>query len=47
MISHIMINNCIDFHVVKKTKQKQYPMVVLEFNVKLRVAFLFVLGCGI
>ena len=32
-INHIIINDCLNFHVVKI-----YPKVVLEFNFKLSVA---------
>ena len=40
MISHIMINDGLDFHVVKKNV-KLYPIFDLKIDVTLRVAFLF------
>ena len=40
-ISHIMINDCLDFHVVNKNV-KIYLKVVLEFDFKLSVSFLIV-----
>ena len=40
MISHIMINDSLDFQVVKKIV-KMYPIFDLEIDVTLRVAFLF------
>ena len=43
MLRHIMINYRLDFHVVK-TNVKLYPKVVLEFDFKLSVAFLFVIN---
>ena len=40
MISHSMINDCLDFHVVKKCENISKGR--LEFNFKLSVEFLFV-----
>ena len=41
MIRHIKNDDYLDFHVVKQNV-KIYPKVVLEFNFKCSVAFLFV-----
>ena len=42
MVSHSIINNWLDFYLVKNIV-KIYPIVVLEFDVKFNVAFFFYL----